>query len=222
METYSRPTSSSRSFNSGTPQLVVHDAFDINALADLLLRCSLIVLQLEIPLPTVYRVIELANQANVPVVLNPAPAVAELDRSYLARCSYVLPNESELAALSAMPVESEAELLAAAQALVQRGVRNLIVTLGAQGALWLAQDSPAVRFPAPTVSAVDTTGAGDAFVGCFATALVDNGLAALPPAERTAEAIRRAICYASHSVTLRGTQTAYVDAVTFASLCCLH
>lgn len=181
---------------------------DIEAAADALRQCRMIILQLEIPLETVYAAIEFGNANGIPVLLNPAPASTELDIDYACRCDYFVPNETELEILTGMPVGTEDEIAAAASSLLAKGLKNLIVTLGEKGALWMHGDEREL-FSAPVVSAVDTTGAGDAFIGCFAAQLADG--------KSTADAIGEAIRYASHSVTGKGTQTAYATAEEFAS-----
>ena len=100
-------------------------------------------------------------------MLNPAPARRNLDMGVVTQASFLIPNETELAILTDMPVESEAEISAAAQSLVSQGVETVIVTLGARGAL-LATREGAERIAPVKVEAVDTTGAGDAFIGSFA------------------------------------------------------
>lgn len=179
---------------------------DIDAAADTLRQCKLIVMQLEIPLETIYHTIALANEAGVPVILNTAPATPELDLSWACRCDFLVPNETELEILTGMPVEDLPQIEAAAHSLFARGLKHLIVTLGEKGALYMHGDHKH-HFTAPKVDAVDTTGAGDAFVGCFAQTLVASG--------DINQAIERAILYASQSVTARGTQTSYLDAGTF-------
>ena len=87
-----------------------------------------------------------------------------------------------------------------------RGFKHLIVTMGDSGTLYIGPDS-SFRVPAPTVDAVDTTGAGDAFVGCFA--------AHYAAGSDIRESIENAVQYASHSVTGRGTQTAYATREAF-------
>ncbi|MEM6544426.1 MAG: PfkB family carbohydrate kinase, partial [Pseudomonadota bacterium] len=140
--------------------------------------------------------------------LNPAPASTELSLDYACRCDYFVPNETELEILTGMPVATVDEITAAANSLLEKGLKNLIVTLGDKGALWLTGDSRK-EFSAPTVAAVDTTGAGDAFIGCFA--------AEMAAGKATEEAIKQAIRYASHSVTGKGTQTSYATAESFAA-----
>ena len=179
---------------------------DIDAAADTLRQCKLIVMQLEIPLETIYHTIALANQAGVPDILNPAPATPDHDLAWACRCDFLVPNETELEILTGMPVEDLPQIEAAAHSLFERGLKHLIVTLGEKGALYMHGDEKH-HFTAPTVNAVDTTGAGDAFVGCFAQTLVDSG--------DISRAIERAIRYASQSVTARGTQTSYLDAEAF-------
>ncbi len=179
---------------------------DIDAAADDLQWCKLIVLQLEIPLETIYHTIEFANAAGIPVLLNPAPANVELDIEYACRCDFFVPNETELEILTGMPVSSLEDIQAAAHSLLDQGLKHLIVTLGERGALHLHSDEKR-HYTAPSVDAVDTTGAGDAFIGCFAQSYVVSG--------DIDTAINRAIRYASHSVTGRGTQTSYATAEDF-------
>lgn len=180
---------------------------DIDAAADRLKQCAMIILQLEIPLETVYAAIEFGNANDIPVILNPAPASTELDMDYACRCDYFVPNETELEILTGMPVGTEEEIAAAAKSMLDKGLKNLIVTLGDKGALWM-HGGERTQFAAPTVKPVDTTGAGDAFIGCFAAHL-SRGV-------EVADAITEAVRYASHSVTGKGTQTAYATAEEFA------
>ena len=185
-----------------------HMPADIETASDRLKQCGMIILQLEIPLETVYAAIEFGNANNIPVLLNPAPASTELDIDYACRCDFFVPNETELEILTGMPVSTEDEIIAAANSMLSRGLKNLIVTLGDKGALWLRGDEKTM-VEAPTVNAVDTTGAGDAFIGCFASEIAkgtDMGAA-------SATAVR----YASHSVTGKGTQTSYATAADFES-----
>ncbi|MFK7829742.1 MAG: ribokinase [Congregibacter sp.] len=181
---------------------------DIAAASDSLQQCQMIILQLEIPLATVYAAIDFGNANGIPVLLNPAPASSELDLDYACRCDFFVPNETELEILTGMPVGDEQEIAAAASSLLAKGLKNLIVTLGDKGALWMHGDER-VHVDAPGVKAVDTTGAGDAFIGCFAAQLA-NG-------QDIADAIGEAVHYASHSVTGKGTQTAYATTAEFAA-----
>jgi ribokinase len=128
---------------------------------------AVLVLQLEIPLPTISRAIELAQPYGVQVILNPAPA-QKLDARLLSGVEYLIPNQTELALLAGLQHLDEAV------AVLQRwGVPNLIVTLGEQGVL-IAEGGRQTRLPAHPVEVVDTTAAGDAFVGAFAVALTQG------------------------------------------------
>lgn len=184
---------------------------DVERAADRIGTCDLIVLQLEIPLDTVYAAIALGADRGVPVLLNPAPANPDLDSRKVATCEFFVPNETELGLLTGMPVDDPASVEKAARTLVESGPANVIVTLGEAGALWLARDEEAtdkvrcVRIEGITAEAADTTGAGDAFIGCFAHhwAADRDVAAALAAANR----------YAADSVTRHGTQTSYADRV---------
>ncbi len=178
----------------------------VDAASDALSACSLLLLQLEVPLDTVYAAIDFGRTRKIPVLLNPAPARTDLDLDYARQCKFFVPNETELQILTDMPVEHEDDVVAAARTLLLRGFENLIVTLGEKGALWLHGDR-VERFAAPHVHAVDTTGAGDAFIGCFANAYVAG--------RPIPDAIARAVRYASRSVTEKGTQEAYPSAREF-------
>ena len=179
---------------------------DIDAAADDLKRCRLMVLQLEIPLSTVYYAIDFARQNGIQVILNPAPAVAGLDIDYACQCDFFMPNETELEILTGLPVSTEDEVLRAGQMLLGRGLKNLIITLGSRGSVWMQGDAVHRIKPTP-VKAIDTSGAGDAFIGCFAHFLIQHG--------DIAKAMQSASDYAACSVTGRGTQLSYPDADTF-------
>jgi len=179
---------------------------DIQAAEADLRDCALIVLQLEIALETVYAAIDCGQRLGIPVLLNPAPAVADLSTAHLARLDYFVPNETELALVSGLPVQDRESAFAAARVLAGRGIRHVVVTLGAQGALYVGEEGE-FSLPGQTVAAIDTTGAGDAFIGCFAHGRVQGlGLR---------DAMQRAVAYSALSVTGRGTQTSYPEAAVF-------
>jgi ribokinase len=173
---------------------------DIDAASEALKRCDLILLQLEIPLDSVYEAIRFARKAGVRTVLNPAPARRDLDMGVVTQASFLVPNETELAILTDMPVESDDEVSAAAQNLVSQGVETVIVTLGARGSL-LATPHGSQRIAPVKVQAVDTTGAGDAFIGSFARYLA-GGLS-------LEAALTEATRYSAFSVTRPGAQKSY-------------
>ncbi|OOF71487.1 ribokinase [Rodentibacter caecimuris] len=179
---------------------------DIEAAADDLMKCKLIVLQLEIPLETVYYAIEFANKHNITVILNPAPASKKLDLDYASHCDFFMPNETELEILTGLPVETMPQIEAAAQILLDKGLKNLIITLGERGCLWLTKDSK-IYIPAYQVNAIDSGGAGDAFIGCFAHYLVT--------CSDILSALRQASLFAAYSVMGRGTQSSYPNTEQF-------
>jgi ribokinase len=183
---------------------------DIDRAADVLKTCDLILLQLEVPLETVYAAIAFGKRHGVKTVLNPAPATAELDVDRIRDVTFFIPNETELAILTGMPVDTESSIVSAARSLLDKGFGTVIVTLGSRGAL-LTTPTDARRIEPVPVKAVDTTGAGDAFVGSFARFFAD-GL----PLEA---ALKQAARYAADSVTRRGTQKAYASADEFKRFC---
>ena len=179
---------------------------DVDAASEALKGCDLILLQLEIQLETAYAAIRFARKNGVRTVLNPAPARRNLDMEIVTQASFLIPNETELAIMTDMPVASEAELSAAAQSLVEKGVETVIVTLGARGAL-IATPEGARRIEPVKVEAIDTTGAGDAFIGSFARYLA----AGLSLDAALAQATR----YAAFSVTRRGAQKSFATEAEF-------
>ncbi|MTV82836.1 ribokinase [Secundilactobacillus folii] len=172
-------------------------------------EAKIIVLQQEIPLETNYRAIELANKHDVPVLLNPAPANENLDIDYARRVDYFAPNETELSSLTKLPVENMDQIKLAAQKMVDLGVKNMIVTLGSKGVLWV-NESHSELIGAMHVRATDTTGAGDSFIGSFAHYIAAG--------DAIDEAIRHANEYAGVTVTQKGTQKSYPSAEEFKSL----
>jgi len=142
----------------------------VQAFDDLLLDAEVIICQLEVPSQTVAYTLERGRELGKTVILNPAPCTGPLPPSWYASIDYLIPNESEAQALTGLPVTDLASAEFAASHLRKRGVKNVIITLGAQGALF-ASAQGVQHFAAPTVQPVDTTAAGDTFVGGFAAAL---------------------------------------------------
>jgi ribokinase len=178
---------------------------DVDAAADMLKTVDCIVLQFEIPLETVYYTIKFARKNGIRCILNPAPA-QPIDMKAVAELDYFVPNESEAEAISRMPVRNLDEATLCAARLLHDGIRRVIITLGANGAL-LAGSDGAEHVPAFPVESVDSTGAGDAFIGSFATFLGEG----MP--ER--EAVKRANLYAALSTTGVGTQKSFYDRARF-------
>jgi len=178
---------------------------DVDAAAPVLRKASTIVMQFEIPLETVYYTVRFAETAGIPCIVNPAPAQA-VDFQKLRGAGYFIPNETEAELISGMPVQSLEEAKRCADFLLSQGMKRVVLTLGARGAL-LAGPEGMELIPGFKVEAIDTTGAGDAFIGSFAVFLGEG----LP--ER--EALRRANLYAALSTTKVGTQKSFVNRAEF-------
>ena len=181
---------------------------DIESATGALKTCSLILLQLEISLETVYAAIAFGKRHGVKTLLVPAPATADLDPEKVRDVSYLMPNETELASLTGLPVETEPQVAIAARSLIAKGVETIVVTLGSRGALLVTADGVHKVEPV-RVKPVDTTGAGDAFVGAFVRYFAGG--------DSLEEALAQAALYAADSVTRRGTQKSYATEAEFAA-----
>jgi ribokinase len=170
----------------------------VEAATGLLGAARIVVVQLEVPLDAVAAALALAGAAGAQTLLNAAPAVA-LPDELLASLDWLVVNEGEAASLLGAPVDDLSQAVAAGEALRARGPKHVLVTLGGAG-LVHADAHGTTHLAAPTVTAVDTTGAGDTFVGALAAALA-QGLA--PDA-----ALRWGQAAAALAVTRRGTQSA--------------
>jgi ribokinase len=148
-------------------------AAEVDQARELIAASSIFVVQLELSLPVVAHGLALAHSLGVPTILNPAPA-QPLPASIYQHIDYITPNETETAALTGIPVTSLSDAEKAADAFLARGVRNAVITLGAQGAFVknakLSKHVPAID----AGQIVETTGAGDAFNGGFAVALSEG------------------------------------------------
>jgi ribokinase len=133
---------------------------------------KLLLLQLEIPTPAVVAAAQRARQNGLRVILNPAPA-RELPEELIALTDYLIPNESELGLLSGMQVQDIPSAERAARSLLERGVGTTIVTLGSQGAL-IVTGEQVTHVESFKVDVVDTTAAGDSFIGGFAYKLLES------------------------------------------------
>ena len=139
----------------------------------LLEQCDIVVMQLEIPIETVQYAKDLAVSMGKTVILDPAPAVPDLPDSFWQGINYIKPNETELSILTGCTPTDQDSLIACARKMQNKGVKNVIVTLGEKGCL-LVQQENVQFFPAFKVKAVDTTAAGDSFTAAFALALSQN------------------------------------------------
>lgn len=147
---------------------------DVDAAVAAFRDARVIVAQLEIPLDTVEYAFQLARKHNLLTILNPAPA-QPLTRAMLALADVLIPNETEATQLTGIQTVDFESAQNAARVLRQAGARRVLITLGAQGALWVDGDAPAQSIAPFPVRVVDTTAAGDAFVGALAASLArDN------------------------------------------------
>jgi len=142
----------------------------VQRLDSLLQAADVIICQLEVPQATVAHTLARGRALGKTVILNPAPATGPLPADWFANIDYLIPNESEASALTGLPVASLQEAQAAASRLLALGVGKVSVTVGALGALF-ADGQGFAHFPATRVQPLDTTAAGDTFVGGFAAAL---------------------------------------------------
>jgi ribokinase len=179
----------------------------VDGAADMLKSVDCIVLQFEIPLETVYYTINFARKHRIRCILNPAPAQA-VDMAALKDLDYFVPNESEAESITGMAVKTVEAAKKCAVKLVADGIRRVIITLGANGSL-LATPDGTEHVPPFAVESIDSTGAGDAFIGSFAVFLGEG----VPEKE----AVRRANLYAGLSTTGVGTQKSFYHRARFDS-----
>jgi ribokinase len=178
---------------------------DVDAAAPDLRDVDAIILQFEIPLATVYHSIRFARAHNIRCILNPAPALpAEV--AALTGTDLFIPNESEAEQITGLPVHTEEDARACAAALLARGFPRVVITLGARGSL-LADAAGQRLVPPFAVESIDTSGAGDAFIGSLAAFLAEG------IDER--EALSRANLYAALSTTRIGTQKSFARRADF-------
>ena len=169
----------------------------LQAFDAVLQSADVVVCQLEVPMDTVGYTLKRGRELGKIVILNPAPASAPLPADWYASIDYLIPNESEATALSGITVDSLDSAKSAATHLIKAGAGKVIITLGSEGALF-TDGSTFEHLLAPKVKAVDTTAAGDTFVGGFAAALASG--------KSEAEAIRFGQVAAALSVTRAGAQ----------------
>jgi ribokinase len=180
-------------------------AADIDAAADQLRQADTIILQFEVPLPTVYHAVNFARTHGIRCIVNPAPALPA-DLARLAQADYLIPNETEAEQLSGRSVRTLDQARDCASELLHHGFGRLVLTLGARGSL-LASSEGIVHAAPYEVAPVDTTGAGDAFIGSLAVFLAE-GLS-----ER--DALAAANLYAALSTTRVGTQKSFPTRAEF-------
>ncbi len=190
---------------SGQNQIVVANgandtlnAADVELHAKVIRASRCLVVQLETPLPGVTAAIRIATQAGVPVLLNPAP-FAPVPDDLLRHCAFIVPNEGEAAKLTGVEVRNVASAAAAARRLRECAPQaDVLVTLGANG-VWIDAKNFAGHVPGFSVTAVDTVGAGDTFIGAFVARVAESA--------DVREAVRFGCAAAAIAVTRRGAQT---------------
>ena len=178
---------------------------DVDRAAEMLKSADCIVLQFEIPLETVYYTVAFARKNGIRCILNPAPG-QPVDMRELTGLDYFVPNESEAETITGIAVRSLDDARGCAEKLTRDGIRRVIITLGSKGCL-LAGPELSEHVSAFPVRSIDSTGAGDAFIGSFAVFLAEG----VPEQE----AVRRANLYAALSTTGVGTQKSFYDRQRF-------
>lgn len=166
-------------------------------------EADIVLLQFEIPLETVQYVKERAVELGKTVIVDPAPARTDVPEEFWKGISYIKPNETELAILTGKEAATREELCRGAKEMLEKGVENVLVTLGGDGCLLVNRDTEEF-FPAEKVKAVDTTAAGDCFTAAFALGLARGW------------EVREAIAFGQKAsaiaVTRKGAQSSVPDA----------
>ncbi|XP_045700446.1 ribokinase [Phyllostomus hastatus] len=177
---------------------------DLREAAGAISSARVVICQLEVTPAASLEALTLARSRGVKTLFNPAPAAADLDPRFYTLSDVFCCNESEAEILTGLPVGSPADAGKAALVLVGRGCQVVIITLGAEGCVMLSQSEPVPKYiPTEKVKAVDTTGAGDSFVGALAFYL------AYYPGLSMEEMLRRSNFIAAVSVQAAGTQSSY-------------
>lgn len=170
----------------------------IERYGQLIKECDYLLVQMEIPLRTIYYAIEKANSLGKTVILNPAPAPNGLPDQIMQKIDVITPNETELATISGVDTGSMEGIIKGSRKLIASGIKTVIVTLGKRGALWVNEEH-CREIEGIAVKAVDTTAAGDCFNGALTLELAKGaGLET---------AIQKANITAALSVTKKGAQT---------------
>ena len=181
---------------------------DIEEAISVFTQSDIILVQLEIPLTTVARIISLAQIHNKKVILNPAPAQA-LGTEILAGLYCITPNQTEAQLLTGIPVISEESARQAAEVLLDKGVQHVVITMGDQGSVYVSPDD-FLYVAAPTVDVIDTTAAGDVYNGALSVGLARS--------KSWKEAIAFATQAAAIAVTKMGAQASAPYLVAVESL----
>lgn len=145
---------------------------EIDSIKNIIETAEYVLLQLEINLSAIERVINIAHNKEVPIILNPAP-IQPISDELLSKVDIITPNEVEAAILTGIKIETPEDAKKAAKVFFEKGIKNVVITLGKQG-VYVATKEQEQYIPSYKVNAIDTTGAGDAFNGGFITALYEG------------------------------------------------
>ncbi|CAI9608918.1 unnamed protein product, partial [Staurois parvus] len=180
------------------------DSEDLAKASKAICGAKVMVCQLEISPQVSLEALKMARNSGVKTIFNPAPAVADLDAQFFTHSDIFCCNESEAEILTGISVSSRDDAGRAGRALLERGCHLVLVTLGGEGCVIVSKDDPPQKHIATnTVPAVDTTGAGDSFIGALAFYLAQD------PHLSIEEMVKRSNHIASVSVQSAGTQTSY-------------
>lgn len=145
---------------------------DIDSSKEAIKKASIILIQLEIPMPTVKYVLDKASELGKKIILNPAPAM-ELEEALYPKIYVITPNETEASLLTGIQVKDVNSASKSADVFISKGVENVLITLGEKG-VYFKNKEQEFHVPAKKVNVKDTTAAGDIFNGAIAVALAEN------------------------------------------------
>eukprot|EP00033_Pygsuia_biforma_P001659 GCRY01001861.1.p1 GENE.GCRY01001861.1~~GCRY01001861.1.p1 ORF type:complete len:267 (-),score=21.57 GCRY01001861.1:111-839(-) len=176
---------------------------DVETATSAIAASRILLCQMEVPIEATLTALKIARAQNVLSLLNIAPAQRK-HLSLISLADIVCINETELELLTGLPVKSISSATESARKLFSSGARSLLITLGSDGVLWIPQESEVHHIPSFPVKAVDTTGAGDCFLGALSFFYANSDSNTLTP-----EMISKASFVASLSVQKNGTQSSY-------------
>lgn len=145
---------------------------DIDENIEAIINSDIVVVQLETPLDTIKYALKKAKELGKYTILNPAPAVV-LEDELIENVDLLTPNETELEIISGVEINCEEDIQLAAKKMIQKGVKELIVTLGSKGSLYINKEKSMFK-KAYKVEAIDTTAAGDSYTGALSVAVANN------------------------------------------------
>lgn len=173
---------------------------EIEASRQAIVNADVLICQWEIPMDINLEAMKIAKENNTKVIFNPAPARKNLNEEIFQYCDIFCPNEPETAMITGMPVDTIQEIKAAALTIIEKGAKAVLITMGARGSMWVTQNEYFV-VEGKKVVAKDTTGAGDCFIGSFASFYAQG--------DEIVDCMNKANFLASISVQSSGTQTSF-------------